>query len=122
MPRYLGIAHADWTSAPWTNAHGDFHFANLCAPRLTILDWEGWGLAPTGYDAAMLHAYSLLTPATAIQIRHELSHLLNSTAGRYAELVAITDLLHAASQGAHPQLTEALHQRAAVIREQSHLA
>ncbi|SHF02704.1 hypothetical protein SAMN05444392_106132 [Seinonella peptonophila] len=30
----------------WTTAHGDFHWGNLMAPQLCILDWEGWGIAP----------------------------------------------------------------------------
>jgi len=121
MPHYLGISHTDYTGIPWTTAHGDFHFANLCAPQLTLLDWEGWGLAPPGYDAATLHTYSLLTPKTALQIRHELGYLLTTAAGRYAELAVITDLLNAAAEGAHPELAGALRQRAAAILEPSHL-
>ncbi|MGG2461549.1 hypothetical protein ACO0M4_17295 [Streptomyces sp. RGM 3693] len=34
-----------------------------------LLDWEGFGLAPVGYDAAMLLAYSLLAPGFADRIR-----------------------------------------------------
>ncbi|MFE1876426.1 hypothetical protein ACFW9N_37130 [Streptomyces sp. NPDC059496] len=33
-----------------------------------ILDWEGWGRAPYGYDAATLYMYALFTPETAARI------------------------------------------------------
>lgn len=118
MPHHLRTSPRDHPDAPWTTAHGDFHFANLCTPRLHILDWEGWGTAPPGYDAASLHSFSLLVPDTAAQVRHELAHLLDTPAGRYAELVVITDLLHAATQGINPHLTEPLRRRATTILEQ----
>jgi hypothetical protein len=117
MPHYLMISHANYTAIPWVTAHGDFHFGNLCGPRLAILDWEGWGLAPPGYDAATLHSYSLLVPEATTQIARELGNLLGSPGGQYAELAVITEMLHAATQGIHPELTEALRQRAAAIVE-----
>lgn len=55
MPKFLGTS-LDTRTPAWSTAHGDLHWANLCAPRLTVFDWEGWGLAPTGYDPAMLPA------------------------------------------------------------------
>lgn len=114
MPRFLGTPIT--TTAPsWTTAHGDLHWANLYAPTLQIIDWEGWGLAPNGYDAAVLHTYSLLAPRVAARIRNELAHLLDTDSGRHAELIAITELLHAATQGAHPELLPALHARAALL-------
>jgi hypothetical protein len=115
MPHYLGVAPSDYANSSWTPAHGDLHFANLCAPELRILDWEGWGLAPPGYDGAILHSHSLLVPHAASRIRIELAHLLGGPTGRFAELVAITELLHAAEQGCHQVLTEPLLHRAASI-------
>ncbi|WUH92261.1 hypothetical protein OG900_20535 [Streptomyces sp. NBC_00433] len=111
MPRYLGTPVT--TEAPsWSTAHGDLHFANLCAPTLRILDWEGWGLAPTGYDAAVLHTHSLLVPPVTARIRHEFAHLLATSAGRHAELVVITQLLHTS---ADLRLRHALRTRAAHV-------
>jgi len=115
MPHYLGISASDHLGPAWTTAHGDFHLANLCAPRLTILDWEGWGLAPPSYDAATLHSYSLLAPDTATQINRELAHLLDTTTGQHAELIVITELLHTADQGINPTLTRPLRHRAETI-------
>jgi hypothetical protein len=111
MPRYLGIPVATETPS-WSTAHGDLHFANLCAPTLRILDWEGWGLAPTGYDAAVLHTHSVLIPPVAARVRREFAHLLATPAGRHAELVVITQLLHTSGD---PRLLPALRARAASL-------
>jgi hypothetical protein len=115
MPRFLGNPIDPDPPVPWTTAHGDFHFANITAPDLQILDFEGWGLAPAGYDAATLHSYSLLDPTTAARIRRELSRNLDTPAGRHAELVAITELLHASTRGEHAALIEPLRQRASIL-------
>jgi hypothetical protein len=118
MPRFLGTP-IDTSASSWTTAHGDFHFANLTSPTLHVLDWEGWGLAPTGYDAAMLHTHSLLAPAVASRIRSELTHVLDTPAGRFAELVVITELLHSTTRGDNLDLTEPLRNRAAHLLERA---
>ena len=110
MPHYLGVP-LDTTPPAWRTAHGDLHWANLTGPRLTVLDWEGWGLAPAGYDAALLHAYSLLVPETAAEVRHRLGHVLGTPAGRFAELVVITELLQSVDRGDHLELERALRAR-----------
>lgn len=94
LPRTLGT-HARTDTITWETAHGDLHWANLYTP-LRIIDWEGWGLAPTGYDAAMLHAHSLLHPPTAARIRREFP-ILGAPTGRFAQLVTITELLDSGS-------------------------
>jgi hypothetical protein len=111
MPRFLGTT-IDTTTASWSTAHGDLHWANLCGPTLHIFDWEGWGLAPTGYDLAMLHSYSLQVPALAAHIRTEFAHVLDTAAGRHAELVVITELLHSTTRGDNLHLADALRHRA----------
>ncbi|MGH3865779.1 MAG: hypothetical protein ACRDQ4_06490 [Pseudonocardiaceae bacterium] len=114
MPRFLGTP-IDATVKSWSTAHGDFHFANICAPTLHILDWEGWGLAPTGYDAAMIHSYSLLVPHITARIRDEFADLLDTPSGRIAELAVITELLHANTRGDHLALAGPLRQRAELL-------
>ncbi|MFE2179056.1 hypothetical protein [Streptomyces sp. NPDC059455] len=112
MPRFLGTPIE--TRAPsWTTAHGDLHWANLTGPRLKIFDWEGWGLAPTGYDAATIHSYSLLVPGMVIRIRNEFADILSTESGRFAELVAITELLHSTTRGDNLRLADPLRRRAA---------
>ncbi|MEX2975234.1 hypothetical protein [Streptomyces sp. C184] len=91
----------------WATAHGDCHFANLTTSGPTLLDFEGFGLAPAGYDPALLYAYSLLAPQTTARIRTEFP-ILDSPAGHTALLVVAADLLKSASRGDHPELTEPL--------------
>ena len=52
--RFLGIPAIRITD--WTTGHGDLHWANLTSAPLVILDWEGWGRLPVGYDIGLLHA------------------------------------------------------------------
>jgi hypothetical protein len=113
MPRHLGAPVETAAPSAWSTAHGDFHYANLCAPTLCVLDWEGWGLAPPGYDAATLHSHSLLVPAVAARVHAELAHVLDTPAGRFAELVVITELLDSTTRGDNLDLAEALRDRAA---------
>ena len=58
----------DTTIERWVPAHADFAWANLTGPECWILDWEDWGLAPRGLDAAMLWAASLAVPGLAEQV------------------------------------------------------
>ncbi|MDX6354458.1 MAG: hypothetical protein QOF98_1361 [Streptomyces sp.] len=113
MPRLLGTPIDTTAPLPWSMSHGDFHWANLCAPNLQVFDWEGWGLAPTGYDAAVLHSHSLLVRSVAARVRSELAHILDTPSGRFAELVVITQLLHSTARGDNLELAGPLRARAA---------
>ncbi|MEU6089065.1 hypothetical protein ABZ865_20050 [Streptomyces sp. NPDC047085] len=95
VPEYTGC---DVGQIEWSTAHGDFHWSNLGGPELTILDWEGWGLAPVAFDAAQLHLYSLHTPATAARVRQTLGHILDTPAARVAELTICAQILQAADR------------------------
>ncbi|RKS79502.1 hypothetical protein BZB76_0972 [Actinomadura pelletieri DSM 43383] len=86
IPRYLGDTGVDTTVHHWTLAHGDLHWANLTGPELTILDWEGFGPAPRGFDAAHLHAYTLGVPEVAARVRDVFADVLETREGRLAEL------------------------------------
>ncbi|MFG2894448.1 phosphotransferase [Streptomyces sp. NPDC048248] len=67
LPQYAGVpAPAD---IDWAIAHSDCHFANFITSGPTVLDFGGFGLAPVGYDPALLYAYSLLAPQTTNRIR-----------------------------------------------------
>ncbi|MFB7896064.1 hypothetical protein ACFC1B_07015 [Streptomyces xiamenensis] len=96
----------------WTTAHADLHLANITTDA-TLLDWESWGRAPRGYDAALLLGYALLAPALAARIRAEFAHLLDTTAGRAAQLVVATELLQSVNRGDHPELEAPLRDLAA---------
>lgn len=78
---------------PWVTAHGDLHWANLAGPQLTIYDWEGWGLAPAGYDAATLLCHSLRTPRTTMEVSMRLADQLVTPTGRYATAAVLAEHL-----------------------------
>ncbi|MFE2157052.1 hypothetical protein ACFW9M_04475 [Streptomyces lydicus] len=95
VPEYTSFTPGEIT---WTTAHGDLHWANLTGPQLTLLDWEGWGTAPTGYDAANLYLHSLPVPAIADRVGKEFAHVLGTPAGLVGELTACTEILQAAAR------------------------
>ncbi|MDX3633443.1 MULTISPECIES: phosphotransferase [Streptomyces] len=105
VPRFLGIPGPRITE--WATAHGDLHPANLTRATPYLLDWEGFGQASVGYDAAMILAYSLLVPAFAQQVRDTFP-ILKTEPGRVAQIIVMTELLQSTSRGDHPELVPAL--------------
>ncbi|MEV6841345.1 hypothetical protein AB0N17_43975 [Streptomyces sp. NPDC051133] len=93
----------------WTTAHADVHWANLTEP-LRLLDWEGWGMAPEGFDAATLYAYSLLQPDTAARVRTAFP-VLGSPAGLAAEATVCAQLLQTVARGDNLVLEGELRRR-----------
>ncbi|MGA5040269.1 phosphotransferase family protein [Streptomyces olivaceoviridis] len=104
VPRFLGVPGPRITD--WATAHGDLHPANLTTSPY-LLDWEGFGLAPVGYDAAMLLAYCLLVPEVAQRVRDTFP-ILGTAPGRVAQIIVVTELLQSASRGDHPEIVPAL--------------
>lgn len=70
----------------WLPAHADLGWSNVTGPELRILDWEDWGLAPRGTDAARLWFASLAEPALAGKVRKHLAPDLDSRDGRIMAL------------------------------------
>ncbi|MFC4906653.1 hypothetical protein [Actinomadura gamaensis] len=66
--------------------HGDLRWTNLTTRTPFLLDWEFWGLAPAGTDAATLYCTSLLVPDLAATIHDRYRHLLAIPDGRIAQL------------------------------------
>ncbi|MGH8908879.1 MAG: phosphotransferase family protein [Egibacteraceae bacterium] len=96
----------------WSTSHGDLHWANLTAPACCLLDWEGWGLAPAGYDVAMLYCASLLQPDVAREVYEVFADLLDAPEGQRAQLCAIAHLLLRVNYGHHTDLAGPLHRHA----------
>jgi hypothetical protein len=95
---FFGI-DVDVASVPWTAAHCDLHWGNLTAPRLVFLDWEMWGRAPAGYDAATLLCTTLTYPHSAERIHSALATFLHTPSGRVATLAAAVRFLRFADGG-----------------------
>lgn len=104
IPEFVG------TPAPavtcWSTAHSDLHWANVTAP-LRILDWEGCGRAPEGFDAATLCAYSLLQEDVAARVRDAFP-VLGSPAGLAAEATVCAQLLQTVARGDNLPLEDRL--------------
>lgn len=112
LPTFLNAPGIDTTPpVGWQAAHGDLHWANLTRDGPVLLDWEGWGLAPAGYDVALLAVHSMLIPSVEARVRAEFAHILSTPAGRFAELIVIAELLQAAQRGDNPDLAERLPAR-----------
>jgi hypothetical protein len=107
----------DATVRDWKCAHGDLHWSNVTAPNVVLLDWEHWGMAPRGYDAATLLCFSLLDNSASNRVNTEFADDLNSRDGRISQLAVISRLLLRAEAGEFPELVLPLHHHAqAVIR------
>jgi hypothetical protein len=71
----------------WATAHGDLYWPNLTAPECWLLDWEDWGTAPRGFDAACLWHDSLLVPKLADRVYSERRADLESRSGLLCQLM-----------------------------------
>lgn len=102
----------DPTAQRWTVAHTDLHWANLLAPQCVLVDWEGWGSAPAGFDAATLYLHSLLVPEMAEHVRSEFTDLLSTREGLLAQLYLTGRMLLRINSGDYPDLVVPLHHNA----------
>ncbi|MEU4200836.1 hypothetical protein AB0F64_12900 [Streptomyces sp. NPDC026294] len=90
----------DTTVECWVPAHADLNWANMTAPTFSLFDWEDWGNAPRGLDAASLWGSSLAVPALADRVRYERRHDLASRDGKLMTLFMCSKIL---GPDAHPQ-------------------
>ena len=79
----------------WACAHGDLGYANLTGPELMLLDWESWGMAPVGWDAACLWASSLGVPEVADRVVTEFAEQLATRSGLLCRLLLCANVARA---------------------------
>jgi hypothetical protein len=84
----------------WRPAHADLNWANVTGPRFCLFDWEDWGMAPRGLDAASLWAQSLAVPEVAERVQTERRRDLESRDGKVMALFACARI---AGPYAHPE-------------------
>ncbi|QXJ21631.1 hypothetical protein AGRA3207_002504 [Actinomadura graeca] len=84
----------------WVTQHGDLRWTNVTAGTPYLLDWEHWGLAPAGADAATLYCTSLLAAEMAADVHRRYRHVLDSPDGRIAQLCVCVQLRRHADIGA----------------------
>ena len=83
----------DTTISEWRAAHADLAWGNLTAPGCTFLDWEDWGMAPRGWDAASLWSASFAVPTLAKRVYRERQEDLESTTGKLVQLYHCAEIL-----------------------------
>lgn len=83
----------DTTVEDWAPAHADLNWANVTSPQFCLFDWEDWGMAPRGLDAAWLWGNSLVFPELAERVRRERQRDLESRDGKLMSLFFCTKIL-----------------------------
>ncbi len=97
--RVEGVIRKVFPDAPdvrideWATAHADLNWANMTGPKLWILDWEDFGLAPRGLDAASLWFGSLGVPEVAEKVRCGRREDMDSRTGQVMQLFKCAELL-----------------------------
>jgi hypothetical protein len=97
-------------------AHADLNWANLTAPNCWILDWEDFGLAPRGLDAACLWSASLAVPDLAARIRRDRAADLEGRTGRIMALYYCAHRI-ALDEKNDPALNIAAHEANRLIKQ-----
>jgi hypothetical protein len=90
------------TVTEWAVAHADVAWANVTAPECWLLDWEDWGVAPRGWDAATLWGNSLAVPALAARVQREYQADLGSRSGLLSQLFFCAEMIAAGDGYAGP--------------------
>lgn len=103
LDRHVTVHH-------WETVHGDLHWGNLFRDPFGLVDWELWGTGPVGTDAATLYLYSLTEPVVANEVRSRFAAVLDTEAGRKAQIYVAARLLHRSTFGDHPELVSPLRQ------------
>ncbi|GAA4952450.1 hypothetical protein GCM10023205_12040 [Yinghuangia aomiensis] len=83
----------DTSVRTWRAAHADLNWANIAGPACMIFDWEDWGLAPEGLDAATLWGESLAVPSLAARVWAERREDLESHDGRVMRLFTLAKVI-----------------------------
>ena len=101
----------------WTIAHADFHWANVTGPEFCVFDWEDWGRAPRGLDAANLWSHSLAVPALAERVRLERERDLGSRDGKVMMLFCLAKLVGPHAHPDDPRSGPAREEAARLVAE-----
>lgn len=107
----------DTTVSQWRPAHADLNWANMTGPEFCLFDWEDWGMAPRGLDAASLWGNSLAVPALAERVRQERRRDLESRDGKLMTLFVCAKILAPDAHPEDPRLEPAYRTTARIAEE-----
>ncbi|POM26243.1 hypothetical protein BTM25_06370 [Actinomadura rubteroloni] len=110
-------ASVDTAISTWTSAHADLHWTNVTAHPFCLFDWEDWGRAPRGLDAASLWSSSLGVPALADRVRRERRRDLDSRDGKIMMLFCCAKIVGPHAHPADPRLAGARAESARLVTE-----
>lgn len=97
----------DTTVDEWATAHTDVHLGNLTVDGY-LLDWEDWGAAPRGHDAACLWQAVLPDLALSARVQREFAADLQTRSGKLTQLLQCANAVRiAARRGVSTPLSEA---------------
>lgn len=92
----------DTTVDEWVTAQADLHWGDLTAPDCYLLDWEDWGAAPRGYDAAVLWGVSLQVPELAARVQRQFQADVKTRSGKLAQLLFCSNVIRVNTKRADP--------------------
>ena len=107
----------DTTVDEWSPAHADLTWANVTGPEFCVIDWEDWGMAPRGLDAATLWGNSLAVPALAERVWNERRPDLESRSGQLMALFFCAKVVGPHAHEADPRLEPARKEAARLVAE-----
>ena len=107
----------DTTISRWVPAHADLNWANVSGPEFCLFDWEDWGNAPLGLDAASLWGSSLAVPALADRVRQERRGDLESRDGKLMTLFVCSKFAGADAHPEDPRVEPARREAARIAAE-----
>lgn len=105
------------TVEEWRPAHADLTWANVTGPAFCMIDWEDWGMAPRGSDAATLWGNSLAVPALAERVWSERRSDLESRSGLLMALFFCAKVAGPHAHSEDPRLERAGKEAARLIAE-----
>ncbi|MGI5438673.1 hypothetical protein ACQEV4_15035 [Streptomyces shenzhenensis] len=108
---------SDTTVEEWLPAHADLTWANVTGPEFCMIDWEDWGIAPRGLDAATLWGQSLAVPALAERVWSERRPDLESRSGRLMALFFCAKIAGPHARPEDPRLEPARKEATRLIAE-----
>ncbi|MFE4023237.1 hypothetical protein ACFXPZ_38570 [Streptomyces sp. NPDC059101] len=107
----------DTAVTDWCPAHADLNWANVTSPVFCAFDWEDWGMAPRGLDAASLWGASLAVPALADRVRSERRNDLESRDGKLMTLFVAAKILGPYADPEDPRLVPTRKTAEQVLQE-----
>ncbi|MEU6212171.1 hypothetical protein ABZ891_20020 [Streptomyces sp. NPDC047023] len=101
----------------WVPAHADLTWANVMGPEFSLIDWEDWGMAPRGLDAATLWGNALAVPGLADRVHRERRADLESRDGKLMSLFFLSKIVGPYAYEEDPLLAPARREAQRLVAE-----